>query len=407
MASRAYAALTRHAGWSTGTMSDLRYHRVVPSRRKDRSSVPQTSSNRIRAKDTSRAEARRRYRDEQRAAGTDSDEAVATAAGAADTAAAPQTRSAFAMPDVMADIRALPQVFRKPLVWLPFGMLVLAFVLVLLIVEEALPAGAVSDIAGLYVSLTLPPTALFVFFIGGFVAIRASYLVGALLGAFDALLLTILYLMAPSISSNSQLQNTGLSAHPGAGHSCHARVTAPDVGHRHHGRHPGSRLRGLVQALPALIPGAREDQSSPSRAGASPKGEGAGQGRQASSQGRSAPVIATLVVSNTGGPAEPTRSPQSEAHDDHEPDDPDPERWTDDRHGCRRPRAGMGRAGCAGGVVPGAVDRRDGARHPGASRARPWPAGPGRRAGPERRTIGLGQRAARGHDPGRPRSAAC
>ena len=173
--------------------------------------MPQTSSNRIRAKDTSRAEARRRYRDEQRAAGAASDEAAEAAAADA-TAAEPQTRSAFAIPDVMADIRALPQVFRKPLVWLPFGMLLLAFVLVLLIVEDALPAGAVSDIAGLYVSLTLPPTALFVFFIGGFVAIRASYLVGALLGAFDALLLTILYLMAPSLSSNTQLQNAGLTA---------------------------------------------------------------------------------------------------------------------------------------------------------------------------------------------------
>jgi hypothetical protein len=172
--------------------------------------VPQTS-NRIRAKDTSRAEARRRYREEHRAAGAEAEDAV-VAAAAPTTAAATGARSSFAMPDVVADIKALPQVFRKPLVWVPFGMLVLAFVLVLLIVDEALPEGAVSDIAGLYVSLTLPPTSLFVFFIGGFVAIRASYLVGAILGAFDALLLTILYLMAPSLSSNTQLQNSGLTA---------------------------------------------------------------------------------------------------------------------------------------------------------------------------------------------------
>jgi hypothetical protein len=171
--------------------------------------VPQTS-NRIRAKDTSRAEARRRYREEHRAAGAEAEDAAVVAA--ATTAAATGSRSAFAMPDVVADIKALPQVFRKPLVWVPFGMLVLAFVLVLLIVDEALPEGAVGDIAGLYVSLTLPPTSLFVFFIGGFVAIRASYLVGAILGAFDALLLTILYVMAPSLSSNTQLQNTGLTA---------------------------------------------------------------------------------------------------------------------------------------------------------------------------------------------------
>ena len=172
--------------------------------------MPQTS-NRIRAKDTSRAEARRRYREEHRAAGAEAEDAVVVAA-AATTAAATGSRSSFAMPDVVADIKALPQVFRKPLVWVPFGMLVLAFVLVLLIVDEALPEGAVGDIAGLYVSLTLPPTSLFVFFIGGFVATRASYLVGAILGAFDALLLTILYVMAPSLSSNTQLQNTGLTA---------------------------------------------------------------------------------------------------------------------------------------------------------------------------------------------------
>lgn len=172
--------------------------------------MPQTS-NRIRAKDTSRAEARRRYREEHRAADAEAEDAVVVAA-ATTTAAATGSRSAFAMPDVVADIKALPQVFRKPLVWVPFGMLVLAFVLVLLIVDEALPEGAVGDIAGLYVSLTLPPTSLFVFFIGGFVATRASYLVGAILGAFDALLLTILYVMAPSLSSNTQLQNTGLTA---------------------------------------------------------------------------------------------------------------------------------------------------------------------------------------------------
>ena len=172
--------------------------------------MPQTS-NRIRAKDTSRAEARRRYREDHRAAGAEAEDAVVAAADST-TESATGSRSSFAMPDVLADIKALPQVFRKPLVWVPFGMLLLAFVLVLLIVDEALPEGAVSDIAGLYVSLTLPPTSLFVFFIGGFVAIRASYLVGAILGAFDALLLTILYVMAPSLSSNAQLQNSGLTA---------------------------------------------------------------------------------------------------------------------------------------------------------------------------------------------------
>jgi hypothetical protein len=46
-------------------------------------------------------------------------------------------------------------------------------------------------IAALFVQLTLPPTALFVFFIGGFLAPRASYLVGALLGVVDGILWSI------------------------------------------------------------------------------------------------------------------------------------------------------------------------------------------------------------------------
>lgn len=116
------------------------------------------------------------------------------------------------MPDVIGDLKALPRVFRKPLVWAPFGMLLLAFLLALAIVGESLPAGGIADIGGLYVSLTLPPTSLFVFFIGGFVAERASYLVGAILGVFDALLITLLYVLAPAVASNAQLQQAGLVA---------------------------------------------------------------------------------------------------------------------------------------------------------------------------------------------------
>ncbi|MFV2064496.1 MAG: hypothetical protein ACC726_13450, partial [Chloroflexota bacterium] len=109
----------------------------------------------------------------------------------------PTKRSAFALPDIRSDVAALPRVFRKPLVWAPFGLLVVAFVLELARQGGALPEGQLTDLGTLYVQLTLPPTSLFIFFIGGFVADRASYLVGGMLGIFDATLITILVLIAP------------------------------------------------------------------------------------------------------------------------------------------------------------------------------------------------------------------
>ena len=170
--------------------------------------MPRSRNTRIRPKDTSRIDARRRYREEHRAEGVEPEAPSTDTATAA--ASAPVNRSAFALPDVVADIKALPTVFRKPLVWAPFGMLLLAFVLALAIVSDGLPAGTVADLSGLYVSLTLPPTSLFVFFIGGFVADRASYLVGAILGLVDAVLITLLYIMAPAVATNQQLQQAGL-----------------------------------------------------------------------------------------------------------------------------------------------------------------------------------------------------
>jgi hypothetical protein len=157
-----------------------------------------------RAKDTSRSDARRRYRDSQRVE-TDpvelEDELVAPA---------PVTsgRPSFRLPDVRGDVGALPSVIRgRPLVLLPFAMLLVAFLLELVRQSGGLPAGAVGDLALLYIQLTLPPTALFVFFIGGFLAPRASWLVGGLLGAFDALLITLLVLINPQ----EQLEGSGIT----------------------------------------------------------------------------------------------------------------------------------------------------------------------------------------------------
>jgi hypothetical protein len=151
--------------------------------------VPRSRNTSLRPKNTSRAEARRRHREEQRDA-EDGDNAQDEAAQPEVEAAAP--RMGIALPNLGEDLRALPRVFRKPLVWLPFGLLMLAFGLELARQNGAFPEGQLNDILTLYIQLTLPPTSLFVFFIGGFVAERASYLVGALLGIFDALLITIL-----------------------------------------------------------------------------------------------------------------------------------------------------------------------------------------------------------------------
>ena len=156
--------------------------------------MPRSRNTRLRPKNTSRAEARRRHREEQRELEAQAEPNVLSdQAGTEEDA--PKQRSSFAMPDIRGDVAALPQIFRKPLVWLPFGLLLLAFGLELARQNGSLPEGQVQDIATLYIQLTLPPTSLFVFFIGGFVAPRGSYLVGALLGVFDALLITILVFM--------------------------------------------------------------------------------------------------------------------------------------------------------------------------------------------------------------------
>jgi len=165
--------------------------------------VPRSRNTRIRPKDTSRVEARRRYRDEHRASEPEPNVLADQAEASAATTSA---RPALQMPNIREDIAALPQVFRRPLVWAPFGILLLAFLVEMSRQAGALPEGQLSDLGVMFVSFTLPPTSLFVFFIGGFVAPRASYLVGALLGAFDALLITILVL-----SGQTDMEETGMT----------------------------------------------------------------------------------------------------------------------------------------------------------------------------------------------------
>ena len=78
------------------------------------------------------------------------------------------------------------------------ALLLISFIFVFVIVNDGLPEGVVADAATLYVSLTLPPTSLVVFIIAGAFAPPAPFLAGALLGLFDALLITVLNLVLPA-----------------------------------------------------------------------------------------------------------------------------------------------------------------------------------------------------------------
>lgn len=161
-----------------------------------------------RAKNTSRAEARRNYREQVRAVGPDAmvdDDLVAEAA-------VPQRRpSMFRMPNVRDDIRQLPEMFRtRRLLWLPFIMLFVTFVVALLWIQGVLPAD-LGWLVSLAVELLLRPTGLFVFFIGGFLAPRASWLVGAILGIIDGILWALLGFLVPgsTVTTDGQLQTNG------------------------------------------------------------------------------------------------------------------------------------------------------------------------------------------------------
>jgi hypothetical protein len=161
-----------------------------------------------RAKNTDRAEARRRHREQTRAASAPLDEMD----DGLDTDSEPQSqatgaRGMFKMPDFRDDLRTFPgMVAHSPKLWIPFAMLIVAFVFAVMLTGSTtnpdgtttgvLPSGFES-IVSLYVQLTLPPTALFVFFIGGFLTPRSSWLMGAVLGVLDGVLWSLLFLISP------------------------------------------------------------------------------------------------------------------------------------------------------------------------------------------------------------------
>ncbi|CAN5824744.1 hypothetical protein BH20CHL5_BH20CHL5_07460 [soil metagenome] len=141
-----------------------------------------------RAKNTARAEARRRNRQARTLVTAGADQAAEVAT---EEVAEPAPRRRFALPDVRGDLRALPRMLltRKRL-WIPFLLVIVAFVAGMAGNRQLLPAALVEP-AAIYLELVLLPQSLIVAFLAGFLAPRGSYLVGFLLGLLTGPLFSI------------------------------------------------------------------------------------------------------------------------------------------------------------------------------------------------------------------------
>ncbi len=144
-----------------------------------------------REKNTSRAEARRRTREEIRAELAAEEALDAEGPEYIDSTAPsePVRKPLFKMPNIREDLRILPGMVRsKPLLFLP-----LALFLVGLGIFLALP-GLSPDLAGFagyYIQFFFAPPALFTFFIAGFFAPRASYMIGFIYGLLAGIIWSI------------------------------------------------------------------------------------------------------------------------------------------------------------------------------------------------------------------------
>jgi len=102
---------------------------------------------------------------------------------------APERKPLFKMPNIREDVRALPSIIRsRPILFLPLVLLVGGLGIFL-----ALPglSPEIAGIAGYYIQFFFAPPALFTFFIAGFFAPRASYLVGFIYGLIAAVVWSI------------------------------------------------------------------------------------------------------------------------------------------------------------------------------------------------------------------------
>jgi hypothetical protein len=155
-----------------------------------------------RAKNTQRANARRRHREQVRVNelsdgvdASESDEELDSTEPVAGQARPGGIGSMFSRPRIREDIRAVPDMFRtKKLLWAPFVILLGAFLIVGGLKAGIVPLG-IGSVLGIAYALVLQPSALFVPFIGGFLAPRGSYLIGFMIGFVQAVFVSLLLVL--------------------------------------------------------------------------------------------------------------------------------------------------------------------------------------------------------------------
>jgi xanthosine utilization system XapX-like protein len=169
-----------------------------------------------RAKHTQRAEARRRYRAAQAAElePADAEESDEGPAATSERAPAEAQRSGplLRMPDIRADLAALPAILRaKPLLWLVAIGMVAALAVGFVASSGTIQDPTLLTIAVFFFQTMLYPPALVPIFIAGFIAPRASYLIGLLFGLLDGILFSALAIAAPGqVSTNDVVSIVGL-----------------------------------------------------------------------------------------------------------------------------------------------------------------------------------------------------
>lgn len=143
-----------------------------------------------RAKNTDRSEARRRARVAARAANVD--RAEAQAEPQLEPVAEEPRQPLFTPPRIREDVRLLPELFRtRRALWIPVIILLVGFVATLALYTGSVPAELTVPVE-MYIQFFFFPQALFTFFLAGFLAPRASYLIGFLLGVLNAVLWAVL-----------------------------------------------------------------------------------------------------------------------------------------------------------------------------------------------------------------------
>jgi hypothetical protein len=114
----------------------------------------------------------------------------------------PERKPLFKMPNIREDLRLLPSIVRsKPILLLPLVLFLVGLGIFLAL--PSLPVD-IANIAGYYIQFFFAPPALFTFFIAGFFAPRASYLIGFFYGVMAGVIWSIAILTVGTTAVDPQ-----------------------------------------------------------------------------------------------------------------------------------------------------------------------------------------------------------